>query len=345
MRKQHILFIVNPISGTRSKNHLDNLICDMLDLTQYDYEIAYTQYAGHASELAAAARLKQLDIVVAVGGDGTVNEVARTLVHSTTALGIIPYGSGNGLARHLHIPMHPEQAIRLINRKEIRQLDYGLIDSRPFFCTCGVGFDAFVSYKFANSTRRGMLSYLENALREGLNYEPETYLIETEETTEQYEAFLIACANASQYGNNAYIAPKASMEDGLFDVIIVEPFSAIEVPQLAIQLFNKTLDRNSHIKTFRTKKLRIHRQHGGEAHCDGEPILTDKDVHIELKRKGINVVVNPDIYVTGKDNLIQVITERFRELAKLHDEFVRRGDTLNKSIFRTITKNKSKNSE
>lgn len=256
--KRSILFIVNPISGTRDKGAVQKDIETLTDASQFDYRIAFTEYAGHASVLAREAVENGFDIVVAVGGDGTVNEVARSLVHTPTALGIIPCGSGNGLARHLQIPLDARKAMQIINRATISSLDYGTINAMPFFCTCGVGFDAFVSLKFATGKKRGLLSYIENTLREGLSYKPETYTIEDEEGTVKYDAFLIACANASQYGNNAYIAPNASMEDGLMDVTVMEPFSAIEAPQLAIQLFNRTIDHNSHIKTFRSKKYASH---------------------------------------------------------------------------------------
>ena len=252
-----------------------------------------TEYAGHAYEIAHQEKLKKTDIVVAVGGDGTVNEVARALIQSETALGIIPCGSGNGLARHLLLPMNTEKALEMINACKITPLDYGIINGHPFFCTCGMGFDAFVSMKFAEAGKRGPITYVENVLKEGLKYEPETYEIQDESGVTRHKAFLISCANASQYGNNAYIAPQASMSDGLMDVIIMEPFDVIEAPQISIDMFNKTLDKSSKIKTFRTKKLHIHRKQEGVIHFDGDPIMTSADVDIELVEKGINIIVNP----------------------------------------------------
>jgi diacylglycerol kinase family enzyme len=175
------------------------------------------------------------------------------IVNSQTALGVIPCGSGNGLARHLMIPRNVKGAINIINNCEIHDLDYGLINNIPFFCTCGMGFDAFISMKFAMKlAKRGPITYVENVLREGLKYKPETYEINDETGTKKYEAFLISCANASQYGNDAYIAPQASMSDGLMDVIIMEPFDVLEAPQISIDMFNKTLDKHSKIKTFRS---------------------------------------------------------------------------------------------
>ena len=291
---KHIVFIMNPISGTSSKAGIPELIEHVLDKQQFTYELRMTERAGHACEIAGEARDKGADIVVAIGGDGTVNEVGRALVHSQTALGIIPCGSGNGLARHLMLPMNLKKAIDTLNRCEIHELDYGLINGHPFFCTCGMGFDAFVSQKFAEAGKRGPITYVENVLREGLKYKPETYEIQDETGITRAKAFLISCANASQYGNNAYIAPQASMSDGLLDVIIMEPFDMIDAPQISIDMFNKTLDKNSKIKTFKCRHLHIHRKKAGVIHYDGDPVMADADVDIVLKPKGIRVVVNPD---------------------------------------------------
>ena len=285
---------MNPISGTASKSNIPKLIEKTIDKGLFDYELRLTERAGHAAEIAAEAQREGADIVVAIGGDGTVNEVARAIIDTPTALGIVPCGSGNGLARHLMLPMNAKKAIEIINRAEIHELDYGIINGHPFFCTCGMGFDAFVSHKFAEAGKRGPITYVENVLREGLKYKPETYEIQDETGTTRAKAFLISCANASQYGNNAYIAPQASMRDGLLDVIIMEPFDMLDAPQISLDMFNKTLDKNSKIKTFRCQKLHIHRKQPGLIHFDGDPTMTDADVDIELRAKGIHVVVNPD---------------------------------------------------
>lgn len=319
--KKIAVFIINLISGTSDKAAIPGLIDQYLDKTQFEYEIAVTQYAGHASEIAAKAKDDGVDVVVAVGGDGTVNEVARAIVHSSTALGIIPCGSGNGLARHLLLPLNVRKAIEVINRCEIRQLDYGIINDYPFFCTCGMGFDAFVSMKFAEAGKRGPITYVENVLREGLKYKPETYTIEDESGTLQYKAFLISCANASQYGNNAYIAPQASMSDGLMDVIIMEPFDVFEAPQISIEMFSKTLDKNSKIKTFRTRHLHIRRDKPGVIHYDGDPVMTGADIDIELKPKGINIIVNTmaDRSERQPNALQNAAAELFNEINEIRD--------------------------
>jgi len=290
--KKKIVFVVNSISGTQGKKAILEWIDERIDRTLYDYTVVKTQYAGHAVEIAATAAREKVDMVVAIGGDGTINEIGRSLVHTDTALGIIPCGSGNGLARHLQIPLEPKAAIDIINEGNCLCIDYGKINNIPFFCTCGVGFDAFVSLKFADSGKRGLLTYLENTLHESLNYKPETYEIENEEGSVKYKAFLIACANASQYGNNAYIAPQASLTDGLMDVTILEPFTVLDVPSLSFQLFNKTIDQNSRIKMLRTKKIKIHRSKPGVLHFDGDPLMADEDIEVELIPHGLNIITS-----------------------------------------------------
>ena len=332
---------MNPISGTVKKAGIPKMIKESLDQQLFKYSILETEYAGHAVELAKHEKEKGTDIVVAVGGDGTVNEVARSLVQSDTALGILPCGSGNGLARHLMLPMDLRKSIEVINQCQIHKLDYGIINNIPFFCTCGMGFDAFISMKFAEAGKRGKLTYIENVLKEGLTYKPETYQIEDESGTTIHKAFLISCANASQYGNNAYIAPQASMSDGLLDIIIMEPFDALEAPQVAIEMMNKTLDKNQKIKTFKTKHLHIHRKQAGWIHYDGDPIMTDADVDIQMVSKGINVVVNPDADKTRRrPNLVQnAFSEFFSDLNAMREDITRQSrhiQAMNKVLLRRL---------
>ena len=164
-KKKTIVFILNPHSGTHSKVQMPALIDSTLDKEKFCHKVVFTEFAGHAADIARQCVEEHVDIVVAVGGDGTINEVARSIVHSDTALGIIPCGSGNGLARHLCIPLEPHKAIEIINKAKIELLDYGVINDLPFFCTCGMGFDAFISLKFAEAGKRGPLTYLENVLK------------------------------------------------------------------------------------------------------------------------------------------------------------------------------------
>ena len=292
--KRTITFIINPISGTHSKDEIPKMIADTLNEGLFDYQIRMTEYAGHAAEIAREEAEKGTTIVAAVGGDGTVNEVARSLTHTDTALAIIPCGSGNGLARHLCLPMDTKKAIAMINACNIETFDYGVINNLPFFCTCGMGFDANVSLKFAQSGKRGLMTYVRNVIKEGLQYKGETYDITIDDDTTHHQAFLIACANASQYGNNAYIAPHATMQDGLMDVVIMQPFSLLKAPMVGASLFMKNIDKKSKVTTLRAQRIHIHRHAEGAIHYDGDPLVTGADIDVHIEHLGIRMLVNPD---------------------------------------------------
>lgn len=287
-----IVFIINPISGTGRKDVVEAAIREHIDTTVFEPVIRYTEYAGHAAVIAREEAEGGAEIVVAVGGDGTVNEVARSLVNTQTALAVVPCGSGNGLARHLRIPMDAEGAVTLINENFVQRIDYGTINGEAFFCTCGVGFDAFISMKFAEAGKRGVATYVEKTLQDGLTYKPERYKVEIDGDATVHDAFLIACANASQYGNNAYIAPNASTRDGLLDVTILTPFSTIEAPQIIVQMFNRRLESNSHVKTFRAKHVRITRETEGAAHIDGDPKMMGSVLDVEIHPAALLAVTN-----------------------------------------------------
>lgn len=341
--KRHITFIVNPISGNHSKDDIPQMIAEGIDPERFEVDIRSTEYRGHAAEITRECVNRNVDVIVAVGGDGTVNEVARSLTHSNTALGIIPCGSGNGLARHLCIPMNIRKAIGIINKCQIEAFDYGVVNGIPFFCTCGMGFDAFISLKFAEAGKRGPVTYVENVLKEGLKYQPETYEVEDETGARRYKAFLIACANASQYGNNAYIAPKASMKDGLMDITIMEPFTAMEAPQISIDLFNKTLNNNSKIKTFQARSIRIHRSEPGAIHYDGDPIVTDQDVEVHIEPLSIKIVTNPDaVEDTSQPNpLLNVFSDLFNNINNVREDIEKGGrkiHAINKLMLRKLSK-------
>lgn len=290
--KKKILAIINPISGTRTKADIPKILRQEIDSDKFDLEIVYTEYAGHATLLSNRAVDMQYACVLSVGGDGTCNEIAKTLIHTDTVLGIIPVGSGNGLARHLGIPMKIQEAIKLINAEYSVTVDYCLANEQVFFCTCGVGFDALVSLRFAKDKRRGGLTYVQKVIESYLRYKPETYELISEEGAVREKAFLIACANTSQYGNNAYIAPHANMQDGKIDITVVRPFPPLEVGTLAIQLFTKTIDRNTNIKTFESSKVTIIRERSGAMHLDGEPVEMPQKIDISCVSGGLKVMVS-----------------------------------------------------
>ncbi|MEG1615627.1 MAG: diacylglycerol kinase family lipid kinase [Bacteroidales bacterium] len=288
--KKKILAIVNPISGIRPKDNIPNLIHENIDPNRFEIIVKFTEYAGHATLLAKEAVEKQTDYVLAIGGDGTINETAKALIHTDTALGIIPLGSGNGLARHLQIPLDTAKALRIINEENVISIDYCKANGHIFFCTAGIGFDAWISQKFAEDKHRGGLTYIKNVLGEYLKYQPHSYELIADEQPIQEKAFLIACANASQYGNNAYIAPGANMQDGLMDITILKPFNHLEAPQLAVQLFTKTLARNSKIQTLKGKHVKIILESEEIMHVDGEPIMMDKEIDVMTIPMGLKIL-------------------------------------------------------
>lgn len=315
MEKKRILFILNPISGTVKKAGIPGKIDKYLNHGLFDHTIRYTEYAGHATVIAQEACEDGMDIVVAVGGDGTINEVGKALVHSSTAMGILPCGSGNGLARHLMIPINIKKAIEIINQCDIRELDYGMINDNPFFCTCGMGFDAFISQKFAEGGKRGKLKYMQLVLSQGLRYKGEPYDITIGNEELHHFAYLVSCANASQYGNNAYIAPQASMSDGLLDVIVMDPFGFLDAPEMGFDMMNKTLDRSSKVQTFRTDHIHVHRQEDGPVHYDGDPVMMGKDIDVKIVKRGIRIVVNPEAKLLKPNKLQNAITNLFNDIS------------------------------
>lgn len=292
--RKKLLAVINPISGTANKQYIPETITEVMDESKWDVMIRFTQRPGHATDLAKQAIKHGYYGVLAIGGDGTINEVAAALRDSDTALGIIPNGSGNGLARHLNIPIDVKRALEEINNDRIEQFDYCMANQHPFFCTCGVGFDAHVSAKFAESKKRGPMSYLKNTLVEYLRYRSEEYSIETADQVLTERAFVIACGNASQYGNNAFITPNASMQDGLIDVTLIQPFTPLDTAVLGILLFTKHIDQDTNIQSFRTPSLTIHRPKAGVMHIDGEPMMMEADIEVKCVHNGIKIFLPKD---------------------------------------------------
>lgn len=289
--KKRIAFIINPISGKGYGNTIPNVIRDNLDLSLYDHTIFFTKHSGDGTVISENCVKDKYFAVVAVGGDGTMNEIARSLIHTETALGIIPAGSGNGLARHLSIPVNTLKAVELLNRCETINIDYGVANNKPFFCTCGIGFDAYVSMEFAKSKKRGVMTYLEKMISSYLNYKLQTYQLQGDGIDFKNKAFLITFANASQWGNNAYIAPQASVQDGLLDISIMSNFPDIAIPSVLIQLFTKTIHRDLYVSTFRTKEISLIREAPGPFHIDGDPYHEEQNIAINIVPEGLKVLV------------------------------------------------------
>lgn len=286
-----VQFIINPISGSGKGVTIPRSIERIIDKRKFIPQVLFTTKPGDASMLARKAVSEGIKYVVAVGGDGTVNEVARELVNTNTALGIIPKGSGNGLARHLGISMVTDRALSVLNNKKIIKADYGILNGTPFFCTAGIGFDALVGDKFAKLDSRGFSNYIKTILLEYFNYKPTPYRIKINNQIIEKEAFLITIANASQWGNNAYIAPQASVQDGKFNVTIMSPFPMILAPTIGIQLFTKQITHSHFVEHFDVDKIEIERPTPDCVHVDGEPLTMNEVLVAENKHLALNVLV------------------------------------------------------
>ena len=294
-KRRHILAIINPVSGIGSKDKIPRLIDTVVDQDKNDVSIVMSEYAGHAREIASQAIEDGIDAVIAIGGDGTVNEVGSALCGTDTVLAIVPSGSGNGLARHLRIPMNASRALQVLNNGIVGEFDYCTINDKPFFCTCGMGFDAAVSDKFSNEGTRGFITYIKTALTEYIKYKPQEYLIDIDGAKLNEKAFVIACCNAAQYGNNAYIAPRATMQDGLIDVTVMHPFSFVESPIIGARLFLRQLGQDQHVSIYRGKRVVIERRHDDIVHIDGEPVMMPARVEIRNVKHVIRILVPPSV--------------------------------------------------
>lgn len=266
-----LLAILNPLSGTASpaqRQALSHYLARQAEQAGYVAEIIFTTHAGHATELTKAAVQQGIGRVLAIGGDGTINETARALRQSATALGIVPLGSGNGLARHLGVPLDQKKAIdRALNGKPV-VIDSGEIGGHPFFCTAGMGFEAHVSHLFAKQPTRGLPTYVRTAYGAFWNYKPGEYAINGEEK----KLFSLTFANAGQFGNNAWVAPHANIADGRLDQCEIRPFPKVVSGNLAWRLFNRSLDGSAYWHGEVITKAVVESSQLLVIHADGEPI-------------------------------------------------------------------------
>lgn len=284
-----LLFIVNPIAGTRSKKKILQRIGAISAEGPFDVEIRETRAKGDATQLAQES---DADVVVAVGGDGTVHEVAQGILGSQKSLGIIPCGSGDGLALHLGISRNPKAAIRDLLDGKSEPIDYGTINGeQQFFCTAGVGLDADVAWEFAHGSRRGLWSYISLAWKIWRHSKPQDYVVEIDHNKMSVKAVLITVGNANQWGNQARIASLASVQDGLLDVCIVAPFKTIEIPVLATELLDGHAHKSRRVHMSRGKEIIIHRQQEGPVHFDGDPYMMGSDIHITVERAALHAMV------------------------------------------------------
>lgn len=288
MSKSNILFIINPISGGKDKLRIPELVNTCLDRSKFNPIFSVTEYVGHASEIAEEAAGKNFDIIVAVGGDGTINEIAAKVVQHDKILGIIPFGSGNGLARFLKIPMNAAEAIKVINKSHVNVVDTARFNGKHFFNMAGMGFDAHISAVFAGNKSRGLTGYLKLGMKEILNYKPRKYQLDIDGKAYEREAVVVSIANSSQYGNNAHIAPGASITDGLLDVCIIKKLPLYRLPLLAYEMFNA--GQSDLVEIIRGRHIKIVRTEEGSIHIDGEPYLMGRKIEIMIDPLSLKII-------------------------------------------------------
>jgi len=287
MRK--VKFIINPIAGFRRDKQFVIERLQKLS-TEFDAAIEITSCRGDAKNIASAAVREGFDIAVAVGGDGTVNEVASGLVGSGTALGIIPLGSGNGLARSVGIPMNTEDAIRVICNSHRRRIDVGRAGHRNFFVVTGVGFDAAVGKLFDETSMRGPLPYFYLGIKQLMSYQPREVQLRFDGQTLTLTPFLVTVANTCQYGNGAMIAPHALCDDGQLDICVVTDSNKMNILRHVPSLFNGTIDQRSLIQYYQSTDIVIEGDAPLIFHVDGEPDSVNGTLNISILPQALQVI-------------------------------------------------------
>ncbi len=289
---KRVLFLINPVSGIGKQKSVERCIETDLDRNKLSVDISYTQYKGHARELAGQA-VGSYDAVVAVGGDGTINEVASKLVGTETALAIVPAGSGNGLARYMQIPMRMNKAVQCLNSFLEKKIDTMKVNQYCSVNVAGIGFDAHISHNFEGKKLRGPLGYLQLITTEFAGYKSENYLLKIDGKIYDRKAFLVSFANSSQYGNNIHIAPNALIDDGFIDVSIIHDFAKINAPAMILSLLDKSITKNDKDEVVRAKLIEIEHPTELKAHIDGEPVLLGNKATIQILPLSLKIIVPP----------------------------------------------------
>lgn len=288
--KQTLKFIINPFSGATSKKKFPALIEAHLDKSKFSYEICYTESAGHATDLAEKAVQDKIDVVVACGGDGTVNEVAKSLVNTETALGIIPAGSGNGFAMHIGLGRNVKKAIQILNTAESKTIDSCRVNDVFFLNLAGVGFDALIAYKAHEGEKRGFKMYFKLVTQEIFNFRANSFTVKIDENTIQGEYTTVAIANAAMYGYNFTVAPLAEMTDGLFDIVFIKKASIFRTLLSSWRMLNNTLHKSRLVEVKKGQKVSVSTNGEYYYHIDGESDKFTNILNFEMWPKSINVL-------------------------------------------------------
>jgi len=289
--EKKVVFIINPKAGVKKKMDIPAFIKEHFS-SEINYDIIIWNNKDDFKNIQQQILNGNYTIAVAVGGDGTVNQIAQTVNHTNIALGILPFGSGNGLARSIGVPMDIKGALGLIAKGKTKKIDSGLINKVPFFCTSGVGFDAHIGALFASNTKRGLKSYIKIIWKEYFSYKAQDYKLIVDGKEENVNAFLIAFANAGQYGNNFYIAPQAAMNDGIIDISVLKPFALPSAIGLLRKILARKANLSKHIQSFSGKEIKLIRKEAGPFHFDGEPGITGAEVIVTVVPNSLNVISN-----------------------------------------------------
>jgi YegS/Rv2252/BmrU family lipid kinase len=293
-------FIFNPCSGKNRRDPwLATAIPAFIARHRLDATLVFTEAPGHATALARFAIAEGCERIVAVGGDGTLNEVAQAVAGTPAVFALVPCGSGNGLALHLGIPVDPLRALELLvdGRSHVRTIDTGEADGRPFFNAMGVGFDAEISRRFNQLTRRGLPAYFRTGIAAFRDHKPEQVTIISGAQRVEMETFLLAVTNSDQYGNNARIAPGARVDDGRLDLIAVRPTGFMGAASLAVRLFSGGFDLSKNVVRLGGERFVIQRNAPGLFHTDGE--THDGPARLEVVVRPANLRVSVPAPVAG----------------------------------------------
>jgi len=292
-----IRFVVNPSSGRRRRTAaILGVVRDFVASRALEADIVATDGPGHATEIARGAVASGCLRIVAVGGDGTVNEVAQALIGTSAALGLVPCGSGNGLALHLGLPRGLAGALELATGASgrIAELDTGVANGLPFVNVMGLGLDAEVSWRFNRLARRGLPAYARTALAAFLGCPAQRCRITAGDRGETLDTLLVSVANSEQYGNNAKIAPRARVDDGLLDLVAIAPVGILGAAVLGARLFTGSIDRARGIRRLRGSRFLIERPAAGLIHTDGETHETGASVEVVALPRSLRFVVPAD---------------------------------------------------
>jgi YegS/Rv2252/BmrU family lipid kinase len=287
------LVVINPVSGPARHRPVDRsrtLAETVLSRAGWTVEVAVTGAAGDAHRLAQAACASGTDLVVAWGGDGTINEVASALAFTSVALGIVPGGSGNGLARELGIPRDPAGALGVAAGARRRTIDAGEVDGRLFFNAAGIGLDAAIAAHMAvPGAQRGFSGYVRLALRDGLRYRARHYVVTHDGQAVRHHALFMAFANSRQYGNDAHIAPRARLDDGLLDLVVVENQPVWRLLGQTRALFRGTLQPGPRLRMTTFTELAVAGAAPLAFHVDGEPGVGGVEVVVRARPRALVV--------------------------------------------------------